>query len=136
MFALKCEHVRFLQDFMVWPKCSQTETAQTEMSTDRNGPDRNGPDRNGPDRNGPDRNDPDRNGPDRNGPDRNGSDRIGQTEKSRTLTELDKQDVCLHRRCAALKQYTNYSGICWKLSMLLFNERWWIPKRTIAFAML
>ena len=37
MLALKCEHVRFLQDFLVWPKCPQTETAQTEMSPDRNG---------------------------------------------------------------------------------------------------
>jgi len=47
MFALKCEHVRFLQDFIVWPKCPQTE-----MSPDWNGPDRNGPDWNSPDRNG------------------------------------------------------------------------------------
>jgi len=65
MFALKSEHVRFLQDFIVWPKCTVTETAQTEMSPDRNGPDRNGSDQ--------------------NSPDRNGSDRIGQTEKSHTL---------------------------------------------------
>jgi len=47
MFALKGEHVRFLQDFIVWPICpktetAQTETAQTEMSPDRNVPDRNG----------------------------------------------------------------------------------------------
>jgi len=28
MFALKCEHVRFLQDFIVWPKCSQSESAR------------------------------------------------------------------------------------------------------------
>ena len=32
MFALKCEHVRFLHDFIVWPKCPQTETAQTETA--------------------------------------------------------------------------------------------------------
>jgi len=40
MFALKCEHVRFLQDFIVWPKCPkpprpkcpQTETAQSETA--------------------------------------------------------------------------------------------------------
>jgi len=30
MFALKCEHVRFLQDFTVWPKCPKTEMAQTK----------------------------------------------------------------------------------------------------------
>ena len=37
MFALKCERARFLQDFIVWPKCPQTETARpkcpkTEMA--------------------------------------------------------------------------------------------------------
>jgi len=32
MFALKCEHVRFLQDFIVWLKCPQTETAQTDLA--------------------------------------------------------------------------------------------------------
>jgi len=40
MFALKCEHVKILQDFIVWPKFPQTE-----MSLDENGPDRNGSDR-------------------------------------------------------------------------------------------
>jgi len=30
MCALKCEHERFLQDFIVWSKCPLTETAQTE----------------------------------------------------------------------------------------------------------
>jgi len=30
--CIKCEHVRFLQDFIVWPKCPQTETAQTETT--------------------------------------------------------------------------------------------------------
>jgi len=32
MFALKCEHMGFLQDLIVWPKCPHTETAQTEKS--------------------------------------------------------------------------------------------------------
>jgi len=32
MFALTCEHVQFLQDFIVWPKCPQTETTQTKMA--------------------------------------------------------------------------------------------------------
>jgi len=40
MLALKCEHVRFLQNFIVWPKCPQTETARAKRP-DRNGPDRN-----------------------------------------------------------------------------------------------
>jgi len=31
-FALKSEHVRFLQDFIFWPKC-----LETEKSRDRNG---------------------------------------------------------------------------------------------------
>jgi len=38
-FALKCERVRFLQDFIVWPKCPQTETAQTETARSKR-PDR------------------------------------------------------------------------------------------------
>ena len=29
-FALKSEHVRFLQDFIVWPKCLESETTKTE----------------------------------------------------------------------------------------------------------
>jgi len=37
MFALKSEHVRLLQDFMVWPKCLDTETTMTEKTCDRNG---------------------------------------------------------------------------------------------------
>jgi len=37
MFALKSEHVRFLQDFIVWPKCLETETTKTEKSRDRKG---------------------------------------------------------------------------------------------------
>jgi len=32
MFVLKCEHVRFLQDFIVWSKCPQAETAQTAQT--------------------------------------------------------------------------------------------------------
>jgi len=32
MFALKCEHVRFVQDVIVWPKWPQTETAQTKTA--------------------------------------------------------------------------------------------------------
>jgi len=35
--ALKSEHVRFLQDFIVWPKCLKTETTKTEKPRDRNG---------------------------------------------------------------------------------------------------
>jgi len=42
MFAVKCEHVRFLQDFIAWLKWPQTETAQTKMSPDRNDSDRIG----------------------------------------------------------------------------------------------
>jgi len=37
MFALKSEHVRFLQGFIFWPKCLETETTKTEKSRDRNG---------------------------------------------------------------------------------------------------
>ena len=36
-FALKSEHARFLQDFIVWPKCLETETTKTETSRDRIG---------------------------------------------------------------------------------------------------
>ena len=36
-FALKSEHVRFLQDFIVWPECLETETTKTEKACDRNG---------------------------------------------------------------------------------------------------
>ena len=35
-FALKSQHVRFLQDFIVWPKCLVTGTTKTEKSQDRN----------------------------------------------------------------------------------------------------
>jgi len=40
MFAFKSKHVRLLQDFIVWPKCFETETTKTERSHDRNGSDR------------------------------------------------------------------------------------------------
>jgi len=33
----KSEHVTFLQDFIVWPKCFETETTKIEMSRDWNG---------------------------------------------------------------------------------------------------
>ena len=36
MFALKCEHIRFLQDFIVWPICPQTEKSRTRLR-DQNG---------------------------------------------------------------------------------------------------
>jgi len=36
-FALKSELIRFLQDFIVWPKCLETETTKTEKYCDRNG---------------------------------------------------------------------------------------------------
>ena len=32
IFALIREQARYLQDFIVWPKCPQTETAQTETA--------------------------------------------------------------------------------------------------------
>jgi len=31
-FALKSEHIRFLQDFIAWPKCLETGTARTESA--------------------------------------------------------------------------------------------------------
>jgi len=40
MFALKCEHVRFLQDFIAWPKCLKTGMTKTEKTRDWNSPDR------------------------------------------------------------------------------------------------
>jgi len=36
------KHVRFLQDFIVWPKCLETETTKTEKSRDRIGQTGNG----------------------------------------------------------------------------------------------
>jgi len=44
-FALKSEHIRFLQDFIAWPKCLETGTTKTEKFRDRKGSDRNGSDR-------------------------------------------------------------------------------------------
>jgi len=39
-FALKSEHIRFLQDFIAWPKCLETGTTKTEKSRDENNSDR------------------------------------------------------------------------------------------------
>jgi len=36
-FALKSEHVRFMQYFIVWPKRLETEMTKTEKSRDRIG---------------------------------------------------------------------------------------------------
>ena len=34
IFALKCEHVRFLQNFIGWPECPQTEMSWDRYSLD------------------------------------------------------------------------------------------------------
>jgi len=39
-FALKSVHIRFLQDFIAWPKCLETVTTKAETSRDGNGSDR------------------------------------------------------------------------------------------------
>ena len=39
--CIKKLHVRFLQDFIVWPKCLETEMTKTEKYRDRNGSDLN-----------------------------------------------------------------------------------------------
>jgi len=39
MFAIKSEHIRFLQDFIAWPNCLVTGTTKTKTSRDRNGSD-------------------------------------------------------------------------------------------------
>ena len=40
--CIKSQHVGFLQGFIFWPKCLETETTKTEKSRDLNGSDRNG----------------------------------------------------------------------------------------------